>query len=208
MWKVTPLRPADWPATEPMPATIHNVTTPTAHDVATVLDGIRDAVSGLTETIEVSQATVSAYQTAILEEDHNVVIVREQRTAGENDHSHVISLHPTSSEEVETVECTVARVGQRGSNNGPIPTQSISRPGVKVEPSGRPGLVANTCYYQPTGSRILLSSSSSDDAMNVDDSHSESSSSRSVSPQSLDEDEDSDTMVSSGGLTNTSDEEE
>jgi hypothetical protein len=205
---VTPLQPADSPATEPIPATIHNVTTLTAHDVAIALDGIRDAVSGLTETIEVSQATVSAYQSAILEEKHNVVIVREQRAALDNDRSDVISLHSTSSEEVETVGYTVASFGQHGSNNCPTPIRSIVQPGVKVELSGRPGLAWNMCYDQPTGSQILLSSSSSDHDMNVDDSGSESSSSRSASPQSLDEDEDSDSMVSSGGLMNTSDEEE
>ena len=205
---MTDIPPADWPITRPIRATIQNVITLTAHNVATVLDGVRDAVSGLTETIEGSQATVAAYQGAILEQKENVVIVGEPRAAGQQDSSDVISLHSTSSEEVAMVGYTVASIGKGRSDNGSRPTRSTVRPGMVVVPSGRPGLLSDPREDRPTQSRILSSSSSSDIEMNVDESHSESSSSRSISPQSLDEDEDSDSMVSSGGLTNTSDEEE
>lgn len=221
--KVTPVQPASEPSTEPIPATIHEIATLTAHDVAIVLDGIRDAVSGLTETIEVSQAAVSAYQSAILEEKNNVVIVSQLRPAHQSHSFDVISLNSTSSEEVEVVGYNVGKVAHGTSSMRPIATRPISRPGVsdhatsptvEVEANRRGTLTSDASYQLATGSMISLTSNSSDDEMNGDiemnanGNSSESSSSSSVSPQSPEEDEDSDSMVSSGELTNTSDEEE
>ena len=217
------MHPASEPSAEPIPATIHEVATLTAHDVAIVLDGIRDAVSGLTETIKASQATISAYQSTILEEKNNVVIVGQPRPADQSHNFDMISLNSTSSEEVEVVGYNVGKVTHGSSSMRPVATRSISRPGVsyhatsptvKVDAHRRGTLTSDASYHLATSSIISLTSNSSDDEvngdieMNVDGNSSESSSSSSVSPQSPDEDEDSDSIVSSGGFTNTSDEEE
>ena len=242
---MAPRLPAGSPNVEPRPANIHDFSRLTAHDVAVVLDGVRDAVSGLTETIEVSQATVSAYQGAILEEKDNVRIIGQAQGGGRCDTSDIILLHSTSSEEVEgggrcdtsdimsfdatsseeveEVADNVANVAPGGASKLTTATKSRPRPRSSYRVAGstsqldknhRPGLAIESRYRQSTGSTISLTSSPSDEELdgNIEPkgkhSSSESSSHSSVSPISEDEDGDSDSMVSSGGLTNTSEDEE
>ena len=68
--------------------------------------------------------------------------------------------------------------------------------------------ISSATVHQQAGSVISLTSSSiQEDDMIADGSSSESSGS-SVTPKSIDEDGDSDSVVSSDGLMNTSEEEE
>lgn len=50
-----------------------------------VLDGLRDAISGMTESIESSQAVIASYQGLIVEEAHGVEICRRSETVTPSD---------------------------------------------------------------------------------------------------------------------------
>jgi hypothetical protein len=193
-----------------------------ADDVAIVLDGVQDAVSRLTETIEQSQATISAFQGAILEEKNNVHIVGHLQAAGRHHSSDIISLHSMSSEEVEVTNNVVMHA-QGSSRKLPMSSRSILQQSSSDQAVGwrsqldahnQPSMAVDATYRRATGSTISLTSSSSDIELNghikpnINEMSSESSSNCSVSPQSTDEEEDCDSMVPSRGLTNTSDEEE
>ena len=161
------------------------------HQVSVVLDGVRDAVSGITESIECSQATISGYHQVVLEERHNVQIWEESLPASwEKSNSAIISVHSNSSDGDGIIELTDADAGSLQA--------SLSYPPHRISPA---------TVHNQAGSVISLTSSSIDDDMIADGSTSESSGS-SVTPKSIDDDGDSDSMVSLDGLTDTSEEEE
>ena len=89
-------------------------------------------------------------------------------------------------------------------------TDHAASPIAKVKANCQENLASDNDYRQATGSIISLTSDSGNDEMNgdmemnINYTSSESFSSSSLSPQWQDENEDSHSMVSSGGLTNTS----
>jgi hypothetical protein len=189
--QVTPVATAGRPQSELIPAHIPEFTRMAISQVSVVLDGVRDAVSGLTESIECSQATISAYQEVVLEEKHSVKILGERLPASqEPSNSAMISVHSTSTDGDQLREPPDADTGS--------PHASRSYPQHRI---------SSATVHNRAGSVISLTSSSIDEDMIADGSGSESSGS-SVTPKSMEEDGDSDSMVSSDGLTNTSDEEE
>ena len=74
-WHVLPVERSAWPLSEPLPAHIPDFANLTIHQVFVVLDGVHDAVTGLTESIECSKSIIAEYQQVILEEKNNVQIV-------------------------------------------------------------------------------------------------------------------------------------
>ena len=161
------------------------------HQVSVVLDGIRDAVSGLTESIECSQATISGYHHVVLEERQNVRIWEESLPPGrEKSNSAIISMPSTRTDGDGLIELTDADTGSLRA--------SLSYP---------PHRISSATVHKQAGSVISLTSSSIQDDDAIADGSSSESSGSSVTPKSIDEDGDSDSVVSSDGLTNTSEEE-
>ena len=197
------------PPSKPIPACIADFANIMVHQVSAVLDGVRDAVSGLTESIESSQSMISGYQQVILEEKDNVRIVQRNvipiqgkgGTGRESTSQSIISLSSTSSPP------TSSRAGRSSLSWKLLPDADVCSP---LGPSSYSQLKATTNTRRNRDTSVIsLTSSSSDKEVVLDQSGSDSeSSSSSVSPQSMDEDGDSDSMVSSDGLTNTSDEED
>ena len=114
------------------------------HQVSVVLDGIRDAVSGLTESIECSQATISGYHHVVLEERQNVRIWEESLPPGrEKSNSAIISMHSTRTDGDGLIELTDADTGSLHA--------SLSYP---------PHRISSATVHKQAGSVISLTSSS------------------------------------------------
>lgn len=179
---------------EPVPADLATIANLASGDVSAMLDTVRDVTSGLLESIEASQATIGAYHNIILEESDGVRIMGEPSTAtvGRNKTKRRTMVQPdlppcdmpatiSRSPSVISLHSTGSEAEQHGKRRTGLVRDGLNLDGM--------GAASNR---QEADAQCRNSSIEEWTSEGIDDAGGDGSS------------DDSDDSVSSGGLTNTS----
>lgn len=177
---------------EPVQAQAAAIANLVAGDVSSILDGVRDATAGLQEAIESSQATIGAYHNVILEEKAGVRIMTNISTPDDEPSSNKIKRRNR------------ARSPARIHNMAPAISPSPSILSIHSTASEKAcGKRPEAPYRDHSYSAGEGSAASYAPAVNTSDGGMDSEGTDEGSTSEAEGDGSSDESVSSGGLTNT-----